>query len=667
MLNHSTPRALSRALGFLLLLGLSCKEGRPLEPSPPPPAGSDAPPLGSAASFDPNAPPDAQQAAAFAREVDEGLRRVYVAQAQADWENQTNITDATDKAAGEAKDQSLAFVTEKIKQSMRFKGVPNLDPVVARQLELLRARNDLAAPNDPNQRKELAELGVAMNSSYGKGKYCSEKLARFAKKEPKKDPKAKPKPKPNPGNKEQPKPAVKEPTCLTLGELSKVLEDKKATWDELIEAWRGWRTISPPMRKQYQRFVELGNMGARDVGYKDLGEMWRSRYDMSAVEMEAEVERLWQQVKPLYDDLHCYARTRLKKRWGDKIADKGPLPAHVFGNMWSQTWGNVHEELEPYKGEVPLDVTKKLVARGMTAVDMVKTGERFFDSLGLGKLPATFWDRSMIVKPEGREVVCHASAWDLTFNGDVRIKMCTEINEEDLITIHHELGHNYYYLAYHTLPILFQDGANDGFHEGIGDTLALSVTPEYLVKIGLLDSAPANEKAEMNVLMRRALDKVAFLPFGFLIDKWRWDVFSGKTPPGEYNKAWWDLVLKYQGMVPPVQRSEADFDPGAKYHVPGNVPYLRYFLADIYQFQFHRALCKAAGHKGPLHKCSIDGSKEAGKKLGAMMALGSSVPWPQALQAISGESKADATAIIDYFEPLSKWLKEQNKGKACGW
>jgi peptidyl-dipeptidase A len=672
-----------RFTALALLAFLACKETRPTEPSPPAPQGSETAPTGPA--FDPNAPATPEQAAAFVRDLDAGLRKVYVAQAQADWDNQTNITDATDKAAGDAKDASLAYVTEKIKQSVRFKDVQGIDPVTARQLELLRTRNDLAAPNDPKERRELADILVSLNSTYGKGKYCSAKLARFA--TPKVEPKAVPAGEPPASPPKDPKgpkatPAPKEVPCLTLGELSKILENqfdtadtstsgrtkiKKATYEEMVEAWKGWRTISPPMRKPYERFVELGNKGAKDIGFKDVGELWRSRYDMSATEMEAEVERLWQQVKPLYADLHCYARTRLKKRWGDKIADKGPLPAHVFGNMWSQTWGNIYDDLEPYKGEVPLDVTKGLAAKGMKPVEMVRAGESFFDSLGLGKLPPTFWDRSMITKPEGREVVCHASAWDLTFNGDVRIKMCTEPTEEDLITIHHELGHDYYFLAYHKKPMLFQDGANDGFHEGIGDTLALSVTPEYLVNIGLLDKAPANEKAEMNVLMRRGLDKIAFLPFGLLIDKWRWDVFSGKTAPADYNKAWWALVEQYQGIKAPVARSEADFDPGAKYHVPGNTPYLRYFLADIYQFQFHRALCKAAGHKGPLHKCSIFNSKAAGKQLQAMMAMGSEAPWPEALKAISGETKADATAIIDYFDPLSKWLKEQNKGKACGW
>lgn len=634
-----------------LALISACSGYQPDTVSPPPPVGAQTQePVAATAP----PPASAEEAAKFIADVNEGLRKSYVEKARAEWIQETNITPDTDALAEQARDATMAYVTAKIKESVRFRDVPGLSKDVARQLELLRRGTDLPAPNDDKERRELASLATAMGSTYGTGKYCSKSLAKFAKKKA-----------------DAPKVAAAAPTqevCLTLGELSHVLEDPKSSYEEKLEAWKGWRTISVPMRDQYQRFVELGNKGAKDIGFSDLGELWRARYDMTPAELETDVERLWQQVKPLYNDLHCYVRGELQKKYGsDKIPDKGTIPAHLLGNMWSQTWGNIYPEVAPHKGEPSLDVTKGLLKKKMKPLDMMKTGESFFTSLGMKSLPKTFWERSMIEQPPGREVVCHASAWDLTFAGDVRVKMCTEVNEEDLITIHHELGHNYYFLYYNEQPILFQEGANDGFHEGIGDTLALSVTPEYLVKIGLLDRAPGNDKAELNVLMRRALDKVAFLPFGLLIDKWRWDVFSGKTKSTQYNQAWWDLVQKYQGVSAPVARSESDFDPGAKFHVPANVPYLRYFLADIYQFQFHRALCKATGHTGPLHKCSIHGNTAAGDKLKAMLALGASQPWPEAMKAISGESKADASAILEYFAPLSAYLKEQNKGRQCGW
>ncbi|HMY19988.1 MAG TPA: M2 family metallopeptidase, partial [Polyangium sp.] len=407
---------------------------------------------------------------------------------------------------------------------------------------------------------------------------------------------------------------------------------------------------------------------AKEMGFSDMGALWRAGYDMTPEEFEAEVERLWTQVKPLYDELHCYVRAKLRKEYGkDKIGDKAPIPAHLLGNMWAQDWVNLYDMAAPYPKESKLDVTKALVDKKVEPKEMVKMAEKFFTSLGLDELPKTFWERSLFTRPKDREVVCHASAWDLTYGGDIRIKMCIAPKEDDFITIHHELGHDYYYQYYYKLPILFQAGANDGFHEGIGDTIALSVTPGYLKTIGLLADAPQNEKADLNFLMKTALSKVAFLPFGKLIDQWRWDVFSGKTPPGKYNEAWWALRTKYQGISAPVERSEKDFDAGAKYHVPGNTPYMRYFLMDIYQFQFHRALCKTAGHTGPLHSCSIFGSKAAGDKLKAMLALGASVPWPKALEALSGETKADATAILDYFAPLRKFIQEENKAETCGW
>jgi peptidyl-dipeptidase A len=399
-----------------------------------------------------------------------------------------------------------------------------------------------------------------------------------------------------------------------------------------------------------------------------MGALWRAGYDMSAAEFEADIERLWQEVKPLYDELHCYVRARLREKYGkDKIPEHGPIPAHLLGNMWAQEWNNVFDLVEPYKGEPSLDVGKKIKDKKIDPRGMVKIGEDFFVSLGFDKLPETFWDRSLFVRPKDRDVVCHASAWDPQYNNDLRIKMCIQPTEEDLITIHHELGHDFYFHQYYKLPILFQQGANDGFHEGIGDTLALSVTPQYLKDKGLLDAVPSNPKAAVNQQMKMALDKIAFLPFGLLIDKWRWDVLAGKTPKEKYNQAWWDLRQKYQGVAAPVARSEADFDPGAKYHVPASVPYIRYFLARIYQFQFHRALCKAAGFKGPIDQCSIYGNKEAGKRLMAMLSMGASRPWPDALEALSGERKANASALIEYFAPLRAWLNDQIKGEKCGW
>jgi peptidyl-dipeptidase A len=577
------------------------------------------------------------EARAFFATVDTDLRRLWVASSRADWVSQNFITDDTEALSASGQEASMEYLTRTIKASARFNAL-KLPDDLSRQMLLLKLGTSLPAPSDPKERAELADISAWMTGAYGKGKYCPKRLEN--------DPKKK---------------------CLTLGDLSNIMS-KSRKYDELLDAWTGWHAIAPPIKAKYQRYVELGNKGAKEIGFADMGALWRSGYDMTAAEFEADTERLWQEVKPLYDELHCYVRSRLQTKYGkDKIADKAPIPAHLLGNMWAQEWNNIYDLVEPYKGQGSLDVTKNLQKKKLDEKAMVRIGESFFTSLGMDKLPDTFWERSLFKKPADRDVVCHASAWDVTFSDDLRIKMCIEPKEEDLITIHHELGHDYYYQNYFKLPMLFQQGANDGFHEGIGDTLALSVTPAYLKSIGLLDKVPENEKGELNFLLKMALDKVAFLPFGKLIDQWRWDVFSGKTAPADYNKAWWALRTKYQGVSAPVPRTEADFDPGAKYHVPGNTPYVRYFLARIYQFQFHRALCKAAGQTGPLHTCSIHGSKAAGAKLKAMLAMGASKPWPEAMKAISGEDRGDASALLEYFAPLRKWLAEQNKGQTCGW
>jgi peptidyl-dipeptidase A len=437
--------------------------------------------------------------------------------------------------------------------------------------------------------------------------------------------------------------------------------------DELLDAWVGWHKISIPMRQKYARFVQLSNAGAKELGFKDTGVMWRSNYDMQPDEFSAEMERLWRQVEPLYISLHAYVRRQLIKKYG-KIADRpdGLIPSQLLGNMWAQEWGNIYPVVAPANSDKGYDLTELLKSHNVKELDMVHYGENFFKSLGFAPLPQTFWERSLFIKPRDRDVVCHASAWDIDNKDDLRLKMCIEIRDEDFVTIHHELGHNFYQRAYKGQPPLFEDSANDGFHEAVGDTIALSVTPEYLKEVGLLDVVPP-ESADTGYLLKMALDKIAFLPFGLLIDKWRWGVFSGEITPDQYNKAWWDLKAKYQGVAPPVVRSEADFDPGAKYHIASNTPYARYFLARILQFQFHRALCEAAGQKGPLHRCSIYKSKAAGERLNKMLSMGKSKPWPDALEAISGQRQMDATAILDYFAPLKKWLDEQNQGEKLGW
>ncbi len=625
-----------RQLGYTLALALASASACDAKTEPQDPPKADAKlDAARAPTPDPNAKTPAE-AEAFVKDNDAKLRALWIEAESRAWEQATNITPETEKAAAAAHEKVMEYIGGAIPKARSFDGV-KVEESARRQLDLLKTATTLPAPEDPKRRAELAMIATEMQSIYGKGQHCETDSS----------------------GKE---------VCRDLGELSDVLahsRDPKA----LTRAWEGWRTVSRgAMRAKYQRFVELGNEGARAIGYADVGQLWRSGYDMSPEAFERELERLWGQVKPLYEQLHCHVRATLHERYGDAVVDPtGPIPAQLLGNMWAQEWGNIYPLMEPYAGQPSIDVTKALQDKGYDEQKMVKTAEAFFVSLGLDPLPATFWERSMFTKPPDRDVVCHASAWDVTYSDDLRIKMCIKINMEDLITIHHELGHNYYYHYYYKLPVLFQQGAHDGFHEGIGDTLALSVTPAYLNKIGLLDALSSDEKAVLNKQMQDALDKIAFLPFGLLIDKWRWGVFSGSIKPDRYNAAWWELRDTYQGIKPPSERGEQDFDPGAKYHIPANTPYTRYFLARILQFQFHKALCEAAGHDGPLHTCSIHGSKAAGDKLRAMLEMGASKPWPDALEAVAGTRSMDATPMIEYFEPLAKYLAEQNKGRACGW
>ena len=576
--------------------------------------------------------PTAADAKKFLDEVDRTLTRLSLDANRAGWTAQNFITPDTEAMDARAT-QALADASSRFaKEAVRFDSL-ELPADQRRQMTLLKVSLVLATPSDPKEAEELTTLVSAMRGEYGRGKWCRD--------------------------------AAKPDSCMNIDDVTKVLATSRNEKD-IRAAWEGWHTISPPMKKEYQRFAELSNKGAKELGFADTGAMWRAKYDMAPDAFAKELDRLYDQLRPLYLQLHAYVRARLHKKYGDVVPEKGPLPAHLLGNIWAQDWSNIYDVVAPANADIGYSLTDILKRRKTSATDMVKTGEHFFVSLGFASLPKTFWERSLFVRPRDREVVCHASAWDIDNLDDVRIKMCIDQTAEDFTTIHHELGHNFYQRAYDTLPMIFRDSANDGFHEATGDTIALSVTPEYLVKIGLLDKAP-DTSHDIGLLMSRALEKVAFIPFGLVIDQWRWKVFSGDVTPDRYNSAWWDLRLKYQGIVPPSPRAEQFFDPGAKYHVPDNTPYMRYFLANVLEFQFHRALAKAAGCTAPLHRCSIYESKAAGDKLNATLSLGVSKPWPDALEAMTGSRQMDASAILDYFKPLQTWLEEQNKGVAIGW
>jgi peptidyl-dipeptidase A len=576
----------------------------------------------------------AASADAFVLAAEKELFDFSVFGSRVGWINATYITDDTDAVAARIGAQGTEMAVRLASEAAKYDKVAGLSPDTRRKLDILRQGITLPAPSTPGAAAELNEIATRLQSTYGKGKgtLAGQPI--------------------NGSDIEEKMGTVRDPA-------------------QLKEMWASWhQNVGRPMRADYAKLVSIANQGAVELGYKDTGAMWRSGYDMPADEFAKLTDKLWSQVKPLYDELHCYTRAKLNEKYGDAVQAKtGPIRADLLGNMWAQEWGNIYDVVAPAGvGDVGYDTTQLLTAKGYDPIKMVKAGEGFYSSLGFAALPQTFWERSQIVKPRDREVICHASAWDLDNKDDLRIKMCTKVNSDDFVTIHHELGHNYYQRAYNKQPFLYLNGANDGFHEAIGDFVALSITPDYLVQIGLLDKTkvPPADK-DLGLLLRQAMDKVAFLPFGLLIDKWRWGVFDGSITPANYNKAWTDLRVKYQGITPPVARTETDFDPGAKFHIPGNTPYARYFLARILQFQFYKAACDQAGWKGPLHRCSFYGNKQVGQRLNAMLEMGASKPWPDALEAFTGSREMDGSAMLAYFQPLMTWLTAQNKNRQCGW
>lgn len=593
---------------------------------------AEAAPAASAAA--PTAAPTVAEADAFVADAEKQLADLGIYGAQVAWINSTYLTDDTDAVNARVGAEFTEMQVRYASGAARFDGLKGLSYDTRRKLDILKQSIVLPAPATPGAARELNDIATRLQSTYGKGK------------------------------------GTLRGQEINGSDIEAEMGSNRNP-AELKEMWVSWHdNVGKPMRGDYAKLVEIANKGAVDLGYKDLGAMWRAGYDMPADDFAKMMDRLWVQVKPLYDALHCYTRMKLNEKYGDAVQAKtGPIRADLLGNMWAQEWGNIYDVVAPKgAGDLGYDIGDLLTAKQYDPVKMVKAGEGFYTSLGFEKLPDSFWTRSQITKPRDREVVCHASAWDIDNVDDLRIKMCTKVKSDDFVTIHHELGHNFYQRAYNKQPYLYLNGANDGFHEAIGDFIALSVTPDYLVKIDLLDPAkvPSADK-DIGLLLRQAMDKVAFLPFGLLMDKWRWGVFSGQTTPANYNKAWTDLRLQYQGIAAPEARDEGDFDPGAKYHIPGNTPYARYFLARILQFQFYKAACEQAGWKGPLHRCSFYGNKEVGAKLDAMLKMGASKPWPDALQAFTGSREIDGSAMIAYFKPLMTWLQKQNKGQRCGW
>ncbi|MBL4790142.1 MAG: M2 family metallopeptidase [Kordiimonadaceae bacterium] len=573
--------------------------------------------------------PTVAEATAFISDAEAQLEETGLYLERVSWVQNNFITQDTNLLVAEADKKYIQLGVALATKAKRFQNM-EMPADISRKFTKLSLALTLPAPEDAAKTEQLATIKAGLGSVYATGKVTMDGEEK------------------------------------TLGDVSDIIASDRNP-ERLLEAWDGWRSIAKPMRDDYAQMVAIANEGAKELGYDNVGTMWRSNYDMSPAAFASEADRLWGQVKPLYEALHCHVRAELSDYYGDRVvSDSGAIPAHLLGNMWAQTWGNIYPLVKPEGGAESYDLTKLLVDKGYDAKKMARAAEGFFTSLGFEELPQTFWDRSLFTKPKDRGVACHASAWDLDGKDDIRIKMCTKVTGEDFSTVHHEIGHNIYQRAYQKESFLNATGAHDGFHEAIGDMIALSITPDYLKQTGLLETVPSAD-ADIAILMQQALDKVAFLPFGLMVDQWRWKVFSGEATPETYNKVWWELREKYQGVKAPNERPADAFDPGAKYHIPNNTPYMRYFLAYILQFQFHQSACEQANWEGPLHRCSIYGNKEVGAKFKAMMEMGARQPWPEALAAFTGKREMDGSSIVAYFAPLKVWLDEQNKDRSCGW
>ncbi len=573
--------------------------------------------------------PTVEDARAYVEAAEAELSEQSEYAARVFWNQATNITFDTNALAARAGSETTQMSVRLANGTKEFEGL-DLPADLARKIQILRSGIVIPAPSTKEAADELAKITTGLDSTYATGtfNYKGEDL--------------------------------------NLDQLSTIIETSRDP-EELQAVWEGWRTVSPVMRDDYARMVEIANDGATELGFANVADMWLSNYDMAPEDMSAEVERLWGQMEPLYEELHCYVRAELNEEYGDEVQPAvGTIRADLLGNMWAQSWSSIYDIVAPEVSAESYDLTSILEEKEFDAIRMVEQGEGFFSSLGIRELPDTFWERSQITRPRDREVVCHASAWNLDNLEDVRIKMCTEVNAEDFYTVHHELGHNYYQRAYKDQDFLHKNGAHDGFHEAIGDFVGLSITPSYLKQIGLIDEEPPAE-ADLGLLMNTALDKIAFLPFAYSVDSWRWGVLRGETPIEDYNDSWVMTRMKNQGIRPPGPRPSEAFDPGAKYHIPGNTPYLRYFLSYVLQFQFHKAACEQAGWEGPLHRCSIFDNKEVGARFEEMMTLGASQPWPDALEAFTGTREMDGSAIAEYFAPLVTYLKTENEGRTCGW
>nr|UJP38391.1 angiotensin-converting enzyme 2 [Taphozous melanopogon] len=585
-----------------------------------------------------------EQAKTFLEKFNSEVEVLSFESSLASWNYNTNITDENVQKMSEAGDKLSAFYEEQYKLAKTYplQEIQNL--TIKRQLQVLQQNDPSVLSADKSKR--LNTILNEMSTIYSTGKVC------------------------NPNNPQE---------CLLLAPgLENIMQKNSSDYNQKLWAWEGWRSeVGKQLRPLYEEYVALKNEMARGNNYEDYGDYWRGDYETlgtdgynySRNQLIEDVERIFAEIKPLYEHLHAYVRAKLMAVYPSRISPTGCLPAHLLGDMWGRFWTNLYPLTVPFGQKPNIDVTNAMVNQGWDAERIFKEAEKFFVSIALPNMTEGFWKNSMLTEPsDGRKVVCHPTAWDLG-QGDFRIKMCTKVTMEDFLTAHHEMGHIQYDMAYSTQPYLLRNGANEGFHEAVGEIMSLSVaTPKHLKAMGLLPPDFYEDKeTEINFLLKQALNIVGTLPFTYMLEKWRWLVFKGEIPKEQWMKKWWEMKRKLVGVVEPLPHDETYCDPASLFHVANDYSFIRYFTRTILEFQFQEALCQTAQHKGPLHECDISNSTEAGSKLLQMLKLGKSEPWTSALEEIVGIKNMDVRPLLNYFEPLFTWLKDQNKNSFVGW
>ncbi|KAK0158218.1 hypothetical protein PV328_009250 [Microctonus aethiopoides] len=575
------------------------------------------------------------EALQFLREYDREASSVCSKTMMAQWDFATNITDNNRRKMLEEQTRKLKFERSSWRKAINFAWTRLPDPLTRRQLKLIavKGRNSLTE----DKFNELHHLIVEMKELYSRTRLC---------------------------------PYKKMGSICDLeidNDVSRIMAESR-DYEELLYYWRAWQeAVGPPMKNKYMRYVQLANQAAKLNGFVDAGDQMREVYEDDYFQQN--IAEVISAITPLYKNLFTYVRTKLIERYGDKVRADGPLPAHLLGNMWAQNWEGIYDLVKPYSAARSLDVTLEMIIQGFTPLRIFQMAEEFFTSLGMKPMPPEFWRYSMFEKPIDREVKCTSSAWDFCNRIDFRIKQCTKATMEDLVSTHHEMAHIQYYLQYKDQPLIFRTEALPGFHEAVSDAIELSVmNPRHLQRIGLYNNSTEDFENSINYLMLMALRKIVYLPFAYIVDQWRWRVFSDGV--ADMTTQWWELRLQYQGIVPPLPRVERDFDPGSKYHIPADIPYTKYFVGVVMQFQLFESLCDISGHVGDLHLCDLYRSQEAGRLLTEVLSQGSSRSWPDLVRTMTrGKmNRIDVSALLRYFDPLNKWLQRQNQMEpVIGW